>query len=72
MTGQVNAPGTYNYERDMTLLRAISKASGVNEMGSDKRLKILRIVDGKRIELKASLGDKVQPGDTIVVGTRWF
>ena len=72
VTGQVNAPGTYNYERDMTLLRAISKASGVNEMGSDKRLKILRIVDGKRIEIKASLGDKVQPGDTIVVGTRWF
>ena len=65
VTGQVNAPGTYNYERDMTLLRAISKASGVNEMGSDKRLKILRIVDGKRIELKASLGDKVQPGDTV-------
>jgi polysaccharide biosynthesis/export protein len=72
VTGQVNAPGTYNYERDMTLLRAISKASGVNEMGSDKRLKLLRIVDGKRIELKASMGDKVQPGDTIVVGTRWF
>ena len=72
VTGQVNAPGTYNYERDMTLLRAISKAGGVNEMGSDKRFKIMRIVDGKRTEIKASLGDKVLPGDTVIVGTRWF
>jgi polysaccharide export outer membrane protein len=72
VTGQVNSPGTYNYERDMSLLRAISKAGGVNEMGSDKRLRILRIIDGKRTEIKASLGDKVLPGDTLIVGTRWF
>lgn len=70
--GQINAPGSYTYERDMTILQVISKASGVNDMGTTKRLKILRIVDGKRTEIKASLGDKLEPGDTVVVASRWF
>jgi polysaccharide export outer membrane protein len=70
--GQINAPGSYTYERDMTILQVISRASGVNDVGTTKRLKILRIVDGKRSEIKASLGDKLEPGDTVVVATRWF
>jgi len=70
--GQVNAPGSYPYERDMTILQVISKSSGLNEMGTTRRLKILRIVDGKRTELKASLQDKLLPGDTVVVASRWF
>lgn len=72
VNGQVNAPGRYTYERDMTILMAISKANGVNDLGSTKRVKIIRIVDGKRVELKAELGDKVLPGDSVQVGNRWF
>jgi polysaccharide export outer membrane protein len=72
VNGQVNAPGRYTYERDMTILMAISKANGVNDLGSTKRVKIIRIVDGKRTDLKAELGDKVLPGDTVQVGNRWF
>lgn len=70
--GQVNGPGSYVHERDMTILQAISRAGGVNEMGTTKRVKILRIVNGKRTELKAGLGDRLQPGDTVVVSSRWF
>lgn len=70
--GQVNTPGAFTYERDMSILQVISKANGVNNVGTTKRLKILRIVNGKRTELKASLGDKLQPGDTVVVASRWF
>jgi polysaccharide export outer membrane protein len=72
VNGQVNAPGRYTYERDMTILMAISKANGINDLGSNRRIKIIRIVDGKRAELKAGLGDKVLPGDTVQVGNRWF
>jgi polysaccharide export outer membrane protein len=72
VNGQVNAPGRYTYERDMTILMAISKANGINDLGSTRRIKIIRIVDGKRAELKAELGDKVLPGDTVQVGNRWF
>lgn len=70
--GQVNTPGAFTYERDMSILQVISKANGVNSVGTTRRLKILRIVAGKRTELKASLGDKLQPGDTVVVASRWF
>jgi len=70
--GQVNTPGAFAYERDMSILQVISKANGVNDVGTTKRLKILRIVNGKRTEVKASLGDKLQPGDTVVVASRWF
>lgn len=72
VNGQVNSPGSYAYERDMTVQMAISKANGVNDMGSSRRVKIIRIVAGKRTEIKASAGDKVLPGDTVQVGNRWF
>jgi hypothetical protein len=44
----------------------------VNDLGSTRRLKIIRIVDGEKKEIKAALGDRVQIGDTIVVPTRFF
>lgn len=70
--GQVNSPGSYTYERNMTILQVIARASGVNDSGSTRRLKILRIQGGKRVELKAEMSDKVLPGDTVVVSSRWF
>lgn len=72
INGQINAPGAYSYERDMSIQQLISRANGVTSSGSTKRLKVLRIVDGKRTEIKANPGDKLQPGDTVVVATRWF
>jgi polysaccharide export outer membrane protein len=72
VVGQVNAPGSYPYQRDMTVLQLISRAGGVNDLGSTRRLKIIRIVDGEKKEIKAALGDRVQIGDTIVVPTRFF
>lgn len=70
--GQINAPGAYSYERDMSIQQLISRANGVTSAGTTKRLKVLRIVDGKRTEVKVNAGDKLQPGDTVVVSTRWF
>jgi polysaccharide export outer membrane protein len=70
--GQVNAPGQYAVEKGMTVLRAISIAGGVNRLGSAKRVKIIRIVDGKKTEQAARMDDRVRPGDTIMVQTRLF
>jgi polysaccharide export outer membrane protein len=72
VNGQVNTPGSYNYERGMTVLQAISRANGLNDLGSNRRIKIIRIVNGKRTELKAALEDRLQPGDTVSVGQRLF
>jgi polysaccharide export outer membrane protein len=70
--GQVNSPGAYPHERGMTVMQVISRAGGVNDLGATTRLKIIRIVDGAKKEIKATLADKVQIGDTIVVPTRFF
>ena len=72
VSGQVRAPGAFPFSRDLTVLQVISQAGGLTDSGSDRRLKLVRIVDGKKVELKASVGDKLQPGDTVLVSTRWF
>ena len=53
-------------------LQALSLAGGVTDRGSTSRVKIIRLVDGKKVELKVTLDDRVLPGDTIVVKERWF
>jgi polysaccharide biosynthesis/export protein len=68
--GMVRNPGSYVLERNMTVLQAISTAGGISERGSNRRLKIVRIVDNKRKELDAKPTDIVTPGDTIVVRQR--
>ena len=68
--GLVRNPGSYVLERNMTVLQAISTAGGISERGSNRRLKIVRIVDNKRKELDATPTDIVTAGDTIVVRQR--
>jgi polysaccharide export outer membrane protein len=70
--GQVNNPGQYAMEKGLSVLRAISMAGGVTRLGSVNRVKIIRIVDGKKTERSAKLDDRLQPGDTLVVQTRLF
>ena len=50
----------------------IALAGGLNERGSDRRIKISRVVKGKLTELSVNLEDKIQPGDTITISGRFF
>ncbi len=70
VTGLVRNPGSYVLERNMTVLQAISTAGGIGDRGSNRGLKIVRIVDNKRKEFDAKPTDIVTPGDTIVVRQR--
>jgi len=71
--GQVRNPGAYNLQQQSTtVLQALSLAGGVTDRGSTSRIKIIRIVDGEKKELKIKLTDIVQPGDTIVITERFF
>ena len=70
VSGEVKAAGAYAVEPGMTVLQVLTLAGGVSDRGSDGRIKILRMVDGKQKEVKAKLSDIVQPGDTIVVPSR--
>ena len=40
--------------------------------GSDRRIRILRIKDGKTLDIPASLEDKVLPNDEIKIRSRFF
>ena len=70
MTGQIRNPGAYTYERGLTVLQAISLAGGLTEKGSNRRLKVIRTVNGKKTEQGINLNDAVQPGDTVVIPQR--
>jgi polysaccharide biosynthesis/export protein len=70
--GLVNNPGPYTLETGLTVLRALSLAGGTTALGSTGRVRIVRVVDGKRVEIKGNLDDPLQPGDTVTVGARRF
>lgn len=70
--GQVKAPGAYAIQKDTTVLQALSLAGGVTENGAMNRIRIVRIVNGEKKEVKVKLTDLVKPGDTIIVPERYF
>lgn len=72
VSGQVKSPGAFAVDTGMTVLQLLTLAGGVTDRGSEGRISIQRTVDGKQKELKAKLTDIVQPGDTIVVKSRFF
>jgi polysaccharide export outer membrane protein len=70
VTGQIRTPGAYTYERGLSVLQAISLAGGLTEKGSNRRIKVIRNVNGKKVEQGIDLDDSVQPGDTLVIPQR--
>lgn len=69
--GHAVRPGAFKYDEGLTVHRLLALAGGVNERGSSK-LRLARIVDGKRRELRAAPTDLVQPEDTLIVKERFF
>ncbi len=78
VTGQVKNPGAFAIERGTTVLQLLSLAGGMTDRGSDGRIRIQRMVKDPKtnrdrtVDVKAKLTDLVQPGDTIIVGERFF
>lgn len=70
--GQVKNPGSYAIKSDTTILQALSLAGGVTENGAMNRVKVIRILNGEKREVKVKLTDLVRPGDTVVVPERFF
>lgn len=72
--GEVRSPNAYPIQRGMTVLQALSLAGGATENGAMNRIKIHRVENGKKLEIKVKdpLTEIVKPGDTIVVPERWF
>jgi polysaccharide export outer membrane protein len=70
--GFVRNPGAYPLQGDTTVLQALSLAGGITERGTTDRVRVVRVVNGKKQEVKVKLDDRVLPGDTVVVPERFF
>lgn len=71
--GQVRNPGAYPLrQKNTTVLQALSLAGGVTDRGATGRIQIIRIMEGKKMEIRAELTDFVLPRDTIIVPERFF
>ena len=70
VTGFVRTPGAFVLRPGLTVQQAIAEAGGLTERGSTRRIKIMRKVNGKDVEIDARMTDLVQPNDTIRVPQR--
>ena len=65
ITGMVRNPGTFVLDPGMNVQQAIALAGGLNDRGSDRRIKVSRLVNAKLLESDIELEDKIQAGDTV-------
>lgn len=69
ISGQVNKPGGYPVTQGLTVRLAIAMGGGVNENGSENKVKIVR--DGKTLK-NIKLEDPIKVGDVVTIGERLF
>jgi polysaccharide export outer membrane protein len=67
VSGQVQRPGRFRLERDMTVLKAITLAGGFARFAAEHRLRVRRSVAGEPQEFQAQLDDRLQPEDILIV-----
>jgi polysaccharide biosynthesis/export protein len=71
--GEVQRPGTFRVERDMTLMQALATGGGLNLRGTLRGIAVhRRNADGKVVSSKIGLDEKLQPDDVIYVQESLF
>lgn len=71
--GEVNRPGAYRLEKDMTVMQALSVGGGLNPRGTQRGIRINRPVDGGKVKvLETTMSDLVQENDVIYVRESLF
>jgi polysaccharide export outer membrane protein len=72
ISGFVKNTGYYVLDSGTTVSQAIVLAGGLTDRGSDRRIKIGRMVNGKMVDVPAELTDKVLANDEIKIPSRIF
>ena len=65
--GEVLKPGSIPYEKNLTVLMAITKAGGPTKRASTKNTVVKRIKNGQEVKINVKMGDKLDPEDIIEV-----
>lgn len=71
--GEVQRPGSFRIERNMTVRQALVQGGGVTARGTERGLVVhRRDADGKLKNVSVNLNDPVQPDDVLEVGESLF
>ncbi|WDR06057.1 polysaccharide export protein [Devosia rhodophyticola] len=70
--GAISNAGQFPYVYGMTIRAAISTAGGFTETADRNQATIYRRQDTQMVKGSVDLDYPIYPGDTIVVGERWF
>jgi polysaccharide export outer membrane protein len=71
--GEVQRPGTYRLEADMTVVQALSAGGGLTPRGTERGLRIKRRgKNGKMVETEVGQTDTLQPNDVLYVKESLF
>ena len=70
--GEVAAPGQYPYVPNMSVETAVAIAGGFSPRAKRDRVTLTHVGEQGSTRIVAPLGTSVSPGDTVLVGERWF
>ncbi|MEW6639921.1 MAG: polysaccharide biosynthesis/export family protein [Pseudomonadota bacterium] len=70
--GEVTAPGQYPYVPNMTVESAVAIAGGFSPRAQKTSVELTRTDRNGAVRASVPLGTIMRPGDTVVVGERWF
>lgn len=70
--GEVQKPGRYRLERNMSVMQAISVGGGITPRGSQRGIQLKRQSNGTVNSMSAGLNDALQAGDVIYVKESLF
>ncbi len=70
--GEVQRPGSFRLERNMTVTQALSLGGGLSARGTERGIKIKRNIDGELKTLGADAGDLLQADDIVFVSESLF
>lgn len=70
--GEVRTPGSYEYQTDLDIFKAVAIAGGYTPRAAKGDITIIRKVNGEKVMIKATEDTPVLPGDSIKVDQRFF
>ncbi len=70
--GEVQKPGAYRVERNMTVRQALAQGGGLTLRGTERRLALYRRGSGQADETEVSLSELVKPDDVYYVRESFF
>ncbi|CAN8141106.1 hypothetical protein THIOSC13_470001 [uncultured Thiomicrorhabdus sp.] len=72
ITGAVKNPGSFSYQKGLTVAQLTALAGGLTERASESKIFVVHDDHESKENLFIQMSDFVQPGDSITVGEGFF